>query len=83
MVTLRGVYEKGRVQLLEPVPFAGRCDLIVTFLEKKPRSARQWRANTRQPARTGRVSFVGMWKDRDDMADSAAWVRQRREAEWQ
>jgi len=22
--------------------------------------------------------FVGMWKDRDDMADSTAWVREQR-----
>lgn len=25
--------------------------------------------------------FYGMWKDRDDMADSVAWVRKQRE-EW-
>lgn len=27
-------------------------------------------------------SFVGMWKDRDDMQDSSAWVRGTREREW-
>jgi len=26
--------------------------------------------------------FVGMWRDRDDMADSTAWVRSVREREW-
>jgi flagellar motility protein MotE (MotC chaperone) len=25
---------------------------------------------------------VGMWKDREDMKDSAAWVRKLRQSEW-
>jgi len=27
-------------------------------------------------------SFVGMWRDREDMQDSSAWVRRTREREW-
>ncbi len=27
-------------------------------------------------------SFVGMWKDREDMQDSTLWVRELRENEW-
>jgi hypothetical protein len=26
--------------------------------------------------------FVGMWQDRDDLADSSTWVRNLREQEW-
>jgi hypothetical protein len=26
--------------------------------------------------------FIGMWRDRQDMADSTAWVRNLREKEW-
>ena len=26
--------------------------------------------------------FVGMWKDREDMSDSAKWVRELRQKEW-
>ena len=26
--------------------------------------------------------FVGMWEDREDMKDSAVWVRNLREKEW-
>jgi hypothetical protein len=26
--------------------------------------------------------FIGMWKDRSDMTDSNAWVRNVREKEW-
>jgi hypothetical protein len=27
-------------------------------------------------------SFIGMWRDRDDMRDSSAWVRHIRRSEW-
>lgn len=27
-------------------------------------------------------SFLGMWRNRDDMHDSSAWVRSNRENEW-
>lgn len=26
--------------------------------------------------------FIGMWKDRDDMSDSVAWVRDMRRRQW-
>ena len=26
--------------------------------------------------------FIGMWKDREDMADSVAWVRSVRKEQW-
>lgn len=28
------------------------------------------------------TDFVGMWADRSDMADSAAWVRRLRQRQW-
>lgn len=28
------------------------------------------------------LGFVGMWRDREDMRDSTAWVRRLREREW-
>ena len=28
------------------------------------------------------LGFVGMWRDREDMSDSTAWVRRLREREW-
>lgn len=27
-------------------------------------------------------SFIGMWRDREDMQDSSSWVRDAREREW-
>ncbi len=29
-----------------------------------------------------REKFIGMWRDREDMADSTNWVRSLREREW-
>jgi hypothetical protein len=29
------------------------------------------------------VSFFGMWANREDMADSAAWVKELRRREWE
>ncbi|MEX0663002.1 MAG: hypothetical protein WEA58_12560 [Balneolaceae bacterium] len=26
--------------------------------------------------------FVGMWKDREDLKDSTAWVREQRKSQW-
>ena len=28
-------------------------------------------------------SFIGMWRDREDMRDSSTWVRKIRSAEWE
>ena len=27
-------------------------------------------------------SFLGMWQDREDLADSSQWIRQLRQEEW-
>ena len=27
-------------------------------------------------------SFIGIWKEREDMSDSISWVRQNRRTEW-
>ncbi|MBM4457008.1 MAG: DUF2281 domain-containing protein [Chloroflexi bacterium] len=27
--------------------------------------------------------FIGMWRDREDMQDSSAWVRRLRQSEWE
>jgi predicted transcriptional regulator len=29
-----------------------------------------------------RQPFIGMWRDRDDLKDSSAWVRKTRQQEW-
>lgn len=34
------------------------------------------------PIPSGEKAFVGMWHDREDLVDSAGWVRARRRREW-
>jgi hypothetical protein len=53
------------------------------FLKKKYRrsknSAAPFFIGTTELKETG---FIGIWKDRADMNDSAGWVRQVRESAW-
>ncbi|OQA46100.1 MAG: hypothetical protein BWY52_00953 [Chloroflexi bacterium ADurb.Bin325] len=37
-----------------------------------------------KPKRTDLLEepFIGMWRDREDMKDSSAWVRRLRRSEW-
>lgn len=53
---------------------------IVNFLVERAQAA------TRTPEHTAldlSLPFFGMWADRDDMKNSAACFRQRRENEWE
>ncbi len=43
-----------------------------------PRAGRR-RSAKRLPARVTSMAFFGMWADREDMKDSADWVRKERE----
>lgn len=40
--------------------------------------------STNRPRKTKLSSyeFMGMWRDRQDLADSTSWVRRIRESEW-
>lgn len=45
-------------------------------------SATQIKNNVNQPVDFGQLSAVGMWADRQEMADSVAYVRQLRQEQW-
>ena len=53
---------------------------FIAFLQTR------YRTNaTRKTKKTGKLtneSFIGIWRDREDMQDSIAWVRKVRAAEW-
>lgn len=36
-----------------------------------------------KPTKLAEEPFIGMWKDRDDMRDSTAWVQSLRQREWE
>jgi hypothetical protein len=67
---------------LESLPPEGQRQVIdfIAFL-------RQHYAHLNQVREAGNSDlsqndFIGMWRDREEMQDSSAWVRSQRESEW-
>ncbi len=54
---------------------------FVAFL--KTRYPPQQRARKAKRTKLADEPFIGMWRDRDDMRDSTAWVRRLRVSEWE
>ncbi len=53
---------------------------FIAFLQTRYKPISRERELSRK--KIGEESFVGMWKNRTDMSDSSAWVRNTRQAEW-
>lgn len=53
---------------------------FIAFLQLRYPQAHTNDKKQRRPLR--KEPFVGMWKDREDMKDSGAWVRNLRQREW-
>lgn len=76
--------ERGRIRgdaivLTKPLPLPEGTEVAVRIEAVTPADDR--------PAAAGNgdftsLAFFGMWSDRQDMADSAGWVRQQRD-QWQ
>ncbi len=61
---------------------------IINSLTKEERESLEAKLNKnqtkkQQPSDFANEPFVGMWKNRTDLADSGEWVRQLRRSEWQ
>jgi len=54
---------------------------FIAFLQTRYRSGAIRKA--KQRGRLADESFIGIWRDREDMRDSSAWVRKVRAAEWE
>ena len=65
---------------LPPVAQKQVADFIA-FL--KARYAKAESASEAAPCPLAEEPFVGMWRDRKDMADSSGWVRDLRTREWE
>jgi hypothetical protein len=52
---------------------------FIAFLRQRPRPARHGKGSARD---WEDEPFVGMWREREEMKDSTAWVRDVREHEW-
>lgn len=52
---------------------------FIAFIKKRYRKPTEKRS---QKLSLTKEPFIGMWKDRTDMKDSSAWVREARKSEW-
>ena len=52
---------------------------FIFFLRERYKSSQP---NTAPTSDLETEAFVGMWRDREDMRDSSAWVRNTRETHW-
>jgi hypothetical protein len=52
---------------------------FISFLESRYASITSHKVRR---TRLSKEPFIGMWSDRKDMKDSAAWVRELRQREW-
>ena len=55
---------------------------VADFVARLHRKYRPAKPNPPINAATPASSFIGMWRDREDMADSTSWVRETRKTEW-
>lgn len=53
---------------------------FITFL--RSRYAEDKKVEIKTPKKLTEEPFIGMWQDRQEMADSSAWVRDVRQQEW-
>lgn len=53
---------------------------FVAFLRQRYKAAQP--APPARPADLENEPFIGIWRDRQDLVDSTAWVRHTRKAEW-
>ncbi|MBI3015059.1 MAG: DUF2281 domain-containing protein [Candidatus Tectomicrobia bacterium] len=53
---------------------------FIAFLRQRYAPSRSRKAA--KPAKLASEAFIGMWRNREDLQDSGAWVRNVREREW-
>jgi hypothetical protein len=62
-----------------PLEAQQQVEDFIFFLREHYKSAQP---NTAPTSDLETEAFVGMWRDREDMRDSSAWVRHTRETQW-
>lgn len=62
-----------------PLEAKRQIEDFVSFLRERYKSSQPKNAPTSD---LETEAFVGMWRDREDMRDSSAWVRNVRETQW-
>ena len=63
-----------------PIEAQRQIEDYVTFLREKYKTSSTDKPESLPDLKS--EPFIGMWKDREDMQDSTAWVRSVRERHW-
>lgn len=69
------------LQEITSLPLEGQRQ-VIDFIAFVRQRYSQTQLNEQPELNIGNESFIGMWKDRDDLKDSSEWVRHIRETEW-
>ena len=77
---MTGTWKNGRIVLDGPVDWPEDCRLSVKPAPEGPAS--DLPAEVKSTEDIAADPFIGLWQDRQDMADSGAWVRSLRRNEW-
>jgi hypothetical protein len=77
-ITQRGKVQNGTLVLAEPLTLPEGAEVVVRIETLDADAAATVLLDSGDLAG---LPFIGMWADRDDMNDSAAWVRRERD-EW-
>ena len=67
---------------LSALPPEGQRQVAAFIAVLRERYSRPRPGKQPEPSALHQDGFVGMWRDREDMQDSSAWVRGSREREW-
>lgn len=72
----RGKIRDGAIVLSEPITLPDETEVVVSI---EPLESNE-QADISSADTSAQLPFVGIWADREDMSDSADWVRKERES---
>ena len=80
VITARGKVREGRIEFPNPLELPEGTEVEVSISPvEQPEAAPASTSEAGCETDFARLPFFGMWADREDMADSVAWVRRQRE----
>jgi len=79
-IVARGTVQNGAIVTREPLPLPDGTEVAISVGHSDTDHDAEAKARI---AEFESLGFHGMWADREDMADSVAWVRKIRTEQWQ
>ncbi len=74
MLTVEGIYDGGKVQFLNDIPFSGREKVLITFLD---RETHEKYLETKTPAQV-LLELSGSWEDEREAGEIVSQIRKAR-----